>query len=290
MPDQGVLSDGSGGILWAVVSFTPPMLDSTGRPTGPLDDWVVEPKADGWRAQVAIDADGYSVWTRTRPGHHVEGAGGSGARRARRGLRLLRRTRRPGAGLPTDFHPLAGLLSARRRHQRLTFVAFDVLRLNGRSLLGDDLASRRDILDCLVRLSDGALTAVRVFPGPELHDVLAGCEHLNMEGVVVKRRTSLYRPGSRTAALAEGEVPGLAKRSRQASHHEVAVTPGLGSRRFLRASDRACLTDPSPSGILRAPLNRDRGPSGSGQVLCARRSPSPSRWAGRFRLAGRRLV
>ena len=31
------------------------MLASSGRPSGPLDDWVVEPTADGWRAQVAVD-------------------------------------------------------------------------------------------------------------------------------------------------------------------------------------------------------------------------------------------
>ena len=81
-----------------------------------------------------------------------------------------------------------GCSPARRRQQRLTFVAFDVLRLNGRSLLDYDLASRREVLDCLVRLSDGSLTAVHVFPGSELDDVLAGCEQLDMEGVVMKRR------------------------------------------------------------------------------------------------------
>lgn len=103
-----------------------------------------------------------------------------------------------GAGLPVDFYPLAGLMAARRRHQRLTFVAFDVLRLNGCSLLDYDLASRREVLDCLVRLSDGALTAAHVFPGSDLDDVLAGCDQLAMEGVVLKRLDSRYRPGRRT--------------------------------------------------------------------------------------------
>ncbi|MGI9028962.1 MAG: hypothetical protein ACR2HP_03115 [Ilumatobacteraceae bacterium] len=72
-----------------------------------------------------------------------------------------------GAGLPVDSYPLAGLMSARRRGTPLTFVAFDVLYLNGRSLLDYDLASRREVLDCLVRLSDGALTGAHVRrPGP----------------------------------------------------------------------------------------------------------------------------
>lgn len=103
-----------------------------------------------------------------------------------------------GAGLPVDFYPLAGLISARRRGAPVTFVAFDVLRLNGRSLLDYDLASRREVLECLVRLSDGALTAVTGFSGPDVDDVLAGCEQLAMEGVVLKRLDSPYRPGRRS--------------------------------------------------------------------------------------------
>jgi len=78
-------------------------------------------------------------------------------------------------------------------------VAFDVLRLNGRSLLNYELASRRQVLDCLVQLSDSALTALATFDGADLDAVLTCCEQMQMEGVVVKRRTSLYRPGRRSA-------------------------------------------------------------------------------------------
>ena len=189
------------------------MLASSGRPTGPLDDWVVEPKADGWRAQVAVDGDGCRVWTRT--GRDITAKVPEVAAIAELGVEcVLDGELVTGAGLPTDFYPLAGMLSARRRSQRLTFVAFDVLRLNGRSLLAYDLASRRDVLDCLVRLSDGALTAVNVFHGSELDDVLAGCEQLNMEGVVVKRRTSLHRPGRHSAESRKVKCPALADRPR----------------------------------------------------------------------------
>jgi len=79
----------------------------------------------------------------------------------------------------------------------LTFVAFDILRLNGRSL-DYEHAARRRLLERLVRLSDGALTSVATFDGDDLDDVLASCEQLEMEGVVVKRRTSVYRPGRRS--------------------------------------------------------------------------------------------
>ena len=143
--------------------------------------------------------DGCTVWTRT--GRDITAKVPEVAAIAELGVEcVLDGELVAGAGLPADFYPLAGMLSARRRHQRLTFVAFDVLRLKGRSLLGYDLASRRKVLDCLVRLSDGALTAVHVFPGCELDDVLAGCEQLAIEGVVVKRRT-LFRSSRRSSPL-----------------------------------------------------------------------------------------
>ena len=80
----------------------------------------------------------------------------------------------------------------------LTFVAFDILRLNGRSLLDYEHTGRRRLLERLVRLSDGALTSVATFDGDDLDDVLASCDQLEMEGVVMKRRTSVYRPGRRS--------------------------------------------------------------------------------------------
>ena len=52
----------------AVLSFSSPMLAPSGRPDGPLDGWVVEPKADGWRAQVAVDADGHNRRNETAVG------------------------------------------------------------------------------------------------------------------------------------------------------------------------------------------------------------------------------
>lgn len=159
------------GIMSAVPAFTPPMLATSGRPSGALGGWVVEPKADGWRAQVAVHEGSCTVWTRT--GRDITAKLPELTALTESGVDcVLDGELIAGAGLPADFYPLAGLMAARRRHQRLTFVAFDVLHLNGRSLLDYDLASRRKVLDCLVRLSDGALTAVNTFAGPALDDVL----------------------------------------------------------------------------------------------------------------------
>ena len=37
------------------------MLAVSGRPEDPLEAWTVDPNADGWRAQVAVDGDGLEV-------------------------------------------------------------------------------------------------------------------------------------------------------------------------------------------------------------------------------------
>jgi len=152
---------------------------------------------------VAVDTDGLTVWTRrgTDITDKVPEVAALGVDCVLDGELVS------GAGLPADFYPLAGLMSARRRRSAVTFVAFDVLRLDGRSLLDYDLASRREVLECLVRLSDGALTAVATFDGTDLDDVLMCCEPMQLEGIVVKRRTSLYRPGRRSVEWRKVNCP-----------------------------------------------------------------------------------
>ena len=118
MPDQGAPERPEpAASCTPVLSFTPPMLASSGRPTGPLADWVVEPKADGWRAQVAVGRHGCAVWTRT--GRDITAKVPEVAAIAELGVEcVLDGELVAGAGLPADFYPLAGMLSARRRHQR----------------------------------------------------------------------------------------------------------------------------------------------------------------------------
>jgi ATP-dependent DNA ligase len=53
-----------GDTLCTVLSFVSPMLATDDCPGGTLDGWVVEPKAEGWRAQVVFDVDGLRVSTR----------------------------------------------------------------------------------------------------------------------------------------------------------------------------------------------------------------------------------
>ena len=78
----------------------------------------------------------------------------------------------------------------------MTFVAFDVLRVDGQNVMCNPWTERRALLEELaverscVRLSD-------VFDdGQVLFDAVV--EH-GLEGVVAKRRNGIYRPGYRAA-------------------------------------------------------------------------------------------
>src|SRR5205823_6430592 len=84
-----------------------------------------------------------------------------------------------------------------RRTARVTFVAFDVLALEGRRMTGAPYNERRQALEEL-RLASGAWCTVRRWRDVPLDDLLAACEELEFEGVVAKRLTSTYRPGQRS--------------------------------------------------------------------------------------------
>ena len=65
-----------------------------------------------------------------------------------------------GAGRPAEFYELAGAMVARRRERPLCFVAFDVLGLNGTSLLDVPQHERRQLLQQLATLTDNTLPIV----------------------------------------------------------------------------------------------------------------------------------
>jgi bifunctional non-homologous end joining protein LigD len=89
---------------------------------------------------------------------------------------------------------------ARRRANAdpITFVAFDLLYANGRSFLDASYDERRAQLESL-RLSGNHFTTAESFRDRSGRDVLQATVATGLEGVVAKRRDSLYRPGRRVA-------------------------------------------------------------------------------------------
>jgi bifunctional non-homologous end joining protein LigD len=100
-----------------------------------------------------------------------------------------------GAGKLTDFYAVAPGLA---RQQGLTFVAFDLLAFAGQLVIDEPYEVRRQLLERLVVLSDGALTAVPSWPGGDADMLLDACEATDVEGLMLKRLQSVYRPGRRS--------------------------------------------------------------------------------------------
>src|SRR4051794_22863517 len=96
-------------------------------------EWRFEPKLDGWRATVTVDANRVTV--RTRTGRDVTR---TVAELATVPLRLRDRDvvldgeLVVGTGSASDFYRLGPRLARRSGGCAVTFVAFDVLWLNGR--------------------------------------------------------------------------------------------------------------------------------------------------------------
>jgi bifunctional non-homologous end joining protein LigD len=87
---------------------------------------------------------------------------------------------------------------ARRRanNDPITFVAFDVLYADGRSLMGAPYDQRRARLEAL-HLSGKHFITAESFRDTPGRDVLQATVANGLEGVVAKRRDSVYRPGRR---------------------------------------------------------------------------------------------
>ena len=76
------------------------------------------------------------------------------------------------------------------------YYVFDLLRLDDRPLLQLPYTERRGLLDDL-ELDTTTWRVPPSFPGPAA-DVMAASEQHGLEGIVAKRRASVYRPGQRS--------------------------------------------------------------------------------------------
>ena len=176
------------------------MLADRGLPSGDLGCWAVEPKLDGWRVTVLADPSlPGGVIVRTRRGHVITGSvpGIEALGRIGRSLvldgELVAR-----AGRASDFYGLMPSIGNRsmRSTAPVSFWAFDVLWLDDELLVDRSYVDRRAVLDALPL--DGACRVVRRFPGTDVQDLLDACVVHDVEGVVLKRLASRYRPGERS--------------------------------------------------------------------------------------------
>jgi bifunctional non-homologous end joining protein LigD len=92
---------------------------------------------------------------------------------------------------PTDIDRAAKAYPAQ-------LMLFDILELNGQSLIKKSYQERREILEDLVPAQPGSLIQVPPTFDGDLRAAMATADQLQLEGVVAKRRNSTYQPGRRT--------------------------------------------------------------------------------------------
>lgn len=181
----------------AAAEFTEPMKALGVGSIPSAGEWHSEIKFDGYRA-IAVLADGAAtLWSRNhKPMNYPEV------------IPALEALRCSTAVLDGEIVALDEkgrsnfqILQGRDLGERpvIVFYLFDLLSLDGRSLLGQPIEARRAALKKLIGRPSKALHISPWFEaGPEA--LLAETKRLGLEGIVIKRHASTYEPGRRSGA------------------------------------------------------------------------------------------
>jgi bifunctional non-homologous end joining protein LigD len=191
-------------------------------------DWLYEIKWDGFRVQAVIDDRKVRIWTRNlkdaatyfprllQPSTWIE------ARQAIVDGEVV--------ALDDEGRPDFGLLQERlgdATSPGLVYQAFDLLYLDGRSLLNVPLEDRKRLLQSVLRPHPRVRFAAHVVgEGLAFHEA---AKARSLEGIIAKLRRSRYEPGRRTSAWLKLKIR---------PEQELVVggwTPGEGNARDLGA-------------------------------------------------------
>lgn len=223
-----------------------PMLATKGDHVPPGDAWLHEVKWDGVRILLDATADGSRMWSRNgndaTPAWPDLSTSPLGARDVLLDGEVIALNER---GLP-DFRVLQHRMHVRnaREASRLagtipaTYMAFDLLRLDGRDLTGEPLELRRELLAGL-GLDESAWQVPASYDDGAM--LLDATRQQGLEGVVSKRRDSRYEPGTRSPHW-----------RKMAHRHRGSFVVG-GWRPQVGTSDRLAallVGEPTPDGLM----------------------------------------
>ncbi len=205
-----------------------PMLATLASKPFDDDDWLFEIKWDGFRMQVVVDNGKVKTWTRSlkdaetyfpnlvSPPRWIE------AQQAIVDGEVV--------ALDEDGRPDFSLLQTKLGQKSapgLIYQAFDLLYLDGRSLLNVPLEDRKRLLKSVLREHPRVRFAAHVErEGNAFHDAAMAT---GLEGIVAKLRRSLYEPGRRSPAWLKIKIR---------PEQELVVggwTPGSGNAKDLGA-------------------------------------------------------
>lgn len=161
--------------------------------------WIHEVKFDGYRSQIVIDGEGVRIFTRRGldwTAKYRDLAKTAAALNAESAILDGEIVVLNKAGV-SDFGELRRAIT--RRQHDLYFVAFDLLHLNGHDLRDMALEDRREILAELIPEGQH-IQFSQALPG-EAKAIFHLIDQAGLEGMVSKRKDSVYRSGDSTAWL-----------------------------------------------------------------------------------------
>ncbi len=179
-----------------------PMLATPGTRVPEGEGWAHEVKWDGMRVLADVSEGGVRLWSRSERDVSVgfpELTGGEAVRRDALvdGEVVCLVDGRPSFAALADRIHVAKADRARALASAApaTFLAFDLLRLDGEDLTGRPLADRRALLEDLEPVVAGMAVPPTYADGALLLDAT---REQGVEGIVSKRLSSRYRPGARS--------------------------------------------------------------------------------------------
>ncbi len=200
-----------------------PMVATPGRAMPEGDRWVLEPKWDGWRAVAHVTGDGARIFTRHGRGHHSRfPAVNAALSELPAGTvldgELVCLEPLPGGRVCCRFDRLSAFMLGRAPHRpadglTVTFVAFDVLAVDGADLRALRWSERRGELERLLLHATGAVRLTPIFDASRaVHNALV---RDGWEGAVAKHAGGRYRCERRTPAWVKLKSPAAIERDGQ---------------------------------------------------------------------------
>ena len=165
-------------------------------------DWTYEPKWDGFRV-IAAARDG-SVRLLSRNGHSFTRVFGP-VSDALRGFPASLVLDGEVVAISDEGRPDFEALQERLRPRdgklpgHVCYMIFDCVYVNGHALFSRPLEERQHILQELrPALAGDAVKLTESFPAAQSRRLMEACAAMGLEGVIMKRKGSLYRPGYRS--------------------------------------------------------------------------------------------
>ena len=192
----------TGSILQSSPKTVKPMLARLARHPFDSPDYLFELKWDGIRALAFIDGNELKLLSRTSTditAHFPELAGLPKQIHAENAVLDGELVCMDEFGRPSFSRLQRRLQKASNRGLRsnpVHFIAFDLLYLNGQSIMGEPLFSRKDRLHAVLESNEITQACEFIENNGEAF-FQATCE-LGLEGIVAKEKSSLYFPGKRS--------------------------------------------------------------------------------------------